>query len=71
MLLVNDAFARVTPAIFVIFVVSQGLSNKALVLPIRAQIRQLSFAVFIKNPLVLAGQRHGLPKAPFLGPQLK
>ena len=38
--LVNHAFARVPPAIFVIFVVfSRGLSSKALVLLVRMQIR--------------------------------
>ena len=42
---VNQAFARVTPAIFVIFVVSRGLSSKALVLLVRTQIRH----VFVKN----------------------
>ena len=39
--LVNHAFARVTPAIFVIFVVTQGLSSKALVVLVRTQMRQL------------------------------
>ena len=62
-LLVN----RATPAIFVIFVVSQGLSSKTLVLLVRMQIRH--FRRFRQNPLFLAGQKHGLPKAPFLGPQ--
>ena len=37
--LVNHAFARGTPAIVVIFVVSRGLSSKALVLLVRTQIR--------------------------------
>ena len=45
---VNHAFARVTLAIFVIFVVSWGLSSKTLVLLVRTQIRHLR--VFIKTP---------------------
>ena len=66
--LVNHAFARVTPTIFVIIVVSRGLSSKALVLLVRTQIR--IFAPFSsQTSLFLAGQRHGLPKALFSGPQ--
>ena len=63
--LVNHAFSRVTPAIFVVFVLSRALSSKALVY---WSERNVIFALFVKNPLVLAGQRHGLPKAPFWGP---
>ena len=37
--LVNLAFPLVTPAIFVIFFVSQGLSNKTLVVLVTTQIR--------------------------------
>ena len=58
-LLVNHAFARGTPAIFVIFVVSRDLSSKALVLLVRMQIRHFR----------LAGQKHGLPKHRFLDPE--
>ena len=29
------------------------------------------FAIFVKNTLFLAGQKHGLPKAPFSGPRKK
>ena len=64
-LFVNHALARGTPAIFVIFVVSRGSSSKALVLLVRMQIRH--FRHF--RPLFLAGQKHGLPKAPFSGPR--
>ena len=47
--LVNHAFARVTPANFVISVLSRGLSSKALVLRVRTQIRH--FRCFLqKNP---------------------
>ena len=66
-LLVNHALARGTPDIFVIFVVSWGSSSKALVLLVRMQIRH--FRHFRQNPLFLAGQKHGLPKAPFSGPR--
>ena len=66
-LLANHALARGTPAIFVIFVVSQGSSSKALVLLVRMQIRH--FRHFRQKPLFLAGQKHGLPKAPFSGPR--
>ena len=66
-LLVNHALARGTPAIFVIFVVSRGLSSKALVLLVRMQIRH--FAIFVKKPFFLVGQKHGLPKGPFSGPR--
>ena len=69
-LLVNHTFARGgTPAIFVIFVVSRGLSSKTLVLLVRMQFVILT--VFVKNPLFLAGQKHGLPQTPFLGPRHK
>ena len=60
-LLVNHAFARGTPAIFVIFVVSQGLSNKALVLLVRMQI--CHFRRFRQNP-PLQGTRNYLPPPP-------
>ena len=66
--LVNHAFARGTPAILVISAVSQGLSSKALVL-VWLERKFVISAVFVKNPVVLAGQRHGLPKAPLLGPR--
>ena len=56
---VNHAFARVTPAIFVIFVVSRGLSSKALVF-YGLERKNSSFSPFSsKTPLFLAGQRHG------------
>ena len=64
--LVNHAFARGTTAIFVIAVVSRGLSSKTLVLLLERKFA--IFAVFVKNHLFLAGQRHGVPKAPSLGP---
>ena len=68
-LLVNHALARGTPAIFVIFFVSRGSSSKALVLLVRMQIRH--FRHFRQKPFFfLAGQKHGLPKAPFSGPRL-
>ena len=66
-LLVNHAFARGTPAIFVIFVVSRGLRSKALVSLVRTQI--CHFRLFPQKPPFLAGQKHGLPKAPLLGPR--
>ena len=50
--LVNHASARVTPANFVVFVVSRWLRSKTLVLVVRTQIRPL--AVFIENPLILS-----------------
>ena len=31
--------------------------------------RFVIFAIFVKKPLFLAGQKHGLPKAPFSGPR--
>ena len=139
--LANHAFVRVTPAIFVIFIVSRGLSSKTLVRGcrntafgkpsfclgetifvifvifvdfrgLRSKIscfcrsnalskfapifvkttcsrhrfpndrfdnpdlfyqlerKFVIFAVFVENPLFLMRQRHGLPKAPFLGPRL-
>ena len=51
---VNHAFARVTPAIFVVFVVFTGSEKKALVLQVTTQIRH--FAVFVKT-LCLAGDK--------------
>ena len=33
------------------------------------ECRFVIFAIFVKNPLFLAGQKHGLPKAPFSGPR--
>ena len=68
-LLVNHALARGTPAIFVIFVVSRGSSSKALFYWL--ECRFVIFAIFVKTPLFLAGQKHGLPKAPFSGPRKK
>ena len=74
--LVNHAFACGTPAIFVIFVFflrvifvffSRGLSSKTLVF-FWLERKFVIFAVFVKSPLVLAGQRYGFPKAPFLDP---
>ena len=47
MLLVNHAFARVTLAIFVIFVVLTGCEQETLVLLLRAQIRH--FCRFRQN----------------------
>ena len=68
MLLVNHALARGTPAIFV---VSRGSSSKALVLLDRMQLRHFRhFRHFRQKPLFLAGQKHGLPKAPFSGPRM-
>ena len=32
------------------------------------ECRFVIFAIFVKNPLFLAGQKHGLPKAPFQDP---
>ena len=34
------------------------------------ECRFVIFAIFVKNPLFLAGQKHGLPKAPFSGLRL-
>ena len=34
-----------------------------------SECRFVIFAIFFKNPLFLAGQKHGLPKAPFSGPR--
>ena len=68
MLLVNHALARGTPAILVIFVVSRGSSSKALFY--RLECRFVIFAIFVKNPLFLAGQKHDLPKTPFSGPRV-
>ena len=45
------------------------LSSKALVYWLERKF--VIFAAFTKTPLFLAGQRHGLPKAPFLGPRLE
>ena len=58
MLLVNHASARGTPAIFVIFVISQGLSSKALVLLTRMQIRVFWEHMFM-DALVDGGACHG------------
>ena len=33
------------------------------------ECRFVIFAIFVKNPLFLAGQKHGLPKTPFSGPR--
>ena len=33
------------------------------------ECRFVIFAIFVKNPLFLAGQKHGLPKAPLSGPR--
>ena len=66
--LVKHAFARVTPAIFVIFVDSRGLSSKAPVLMVRTQIHHFR-RFHRKPPLFGGGQRHGLPKAPFWDPE--
>ena len=33
------------------------------------ECRFVIFAIFVKTPLFLAGQKHGLPKAPFSGPR--
>ena len=35
------------------------------------ECRFVIFAIFVRNPLFLAGQKHGLPKAPFSGPRRK
>ena len=51
--LVNHAFARVTPATFVIFVVFTGLSSKTLVLQVRTRIRH--FRRFRQNTLFMQG----------------
>ena len=67
--LVNHAF--VTPAIFVIFVVHGVWAAKPLFYRLEREF--VIFAVFVekqKKNLFLAGQRHGLPKAPFLGPDI-
>ena len=64
-LLVNHALARGTPAIFVIFVVSRVRAAKPLFYWL--ECRFVIFAIFVKNPLFLVGQKHGLPKAPFSG----
>ena len=66
-LLVNHAFARGTPAIFVIFVVSRGLSSKTLVLLVRMQIRH--FRRFRQNPpFFLAGKSTVYQKHRFSDP---
>ena len=54
--LVNHAFVRVTPAIFVIFVVSRGSSSKALALLVRTQIRH--FRHFRQKPPLSGGSKH-------------
>ena len=61
MLLVNHALALGTPAIFVIFVVSRGV-RAAKPLFYWLECRFVIFAIFVKNPLFLAGQKH--PKGP-------
>ena len=53
--LVSHAFARGTPAIFVIFVVSRGLSSKALDLLVRTQIRH--FRRFRPKPPLFRGTK--------------
>ena len=59
--LVNHAFARGTPAIFVVFVVSRGLSSKALVLLARTQIRH--FRRFRQNPPRFGGTKARFTKS--------
>ena len=61
-LLVNHAFARGTPAIFVIFVVSRGLSSKALVLLFKMQLCHF-LAVFVKNPPLFGGTKARFTKS--------
>ena len=63
--LVNHAFARVTPAIFVIFVVSPGLSSKALVFLVRAQIHHLRR--FRQKPPLLGGTKARFSKGTVFG----
>ena len=61
---------RESRAIFVIFVGSRDFEQQK---PLFYWLGRkfVIFAVFVKNPLFLAGQKHGLPKAPFLGPRNK
>ena len=63
--LVNHALARVTPAIFVIFVVSRGSSSKALVLPVRMQIRH--FRRFRQEPPRFGGTKARFTKGTAFG----
>ena len=44
-------------------------SSKALVF-YWLELKFVIFAIFVRNPLALEGQRDGLPKAPFLGPRI-
>ena len=60
-LLVNHAFARGTPAIFVIFVDSWGLSSKALVLVVKMQIRH--FRRLRQNPPLFGGTKARFTKS--------
>ena len=60
-LLVNHAFARGTPAIFVIFVVSRGLSSKTFVLLVRMQVRH--FRCFRQKPPFLGGTKARFTKS--------
>ena len=64
-LLVNHALARGTPAIFVIFVVSQGSSSKALVLLVRMQIRH--FRHFRQNRPFSGGTKARFTKSTVFG----
>ena len=64
--LVSHAFARGTPATFVIFVASRGLSSKALVLLVRTQIRHFRrFRQKTKNPLLGRTPTGACNNAPF------
>ena len=66
--LVNHEFARGTPAIFVIFVVSLGLSSKALGLLVRTQIRH--FRRFRQKPPRFGGTNAQFTKSTvFLDPE--
>ena len=65
MLLVNHALARGTPAIFVIFVVSWGLSSKTLVLLVRMQIRH--FRHFRQKPPFSGGTKARFTKSTVFG----
>ena len=59
--LVNHAFARGTPAIFVIFVVPRGLSSKTHVSLVRAQIRH--FRRFRQKPPLFGGTKAQFTKS--------
>ena len=63
--LVNHAFARATPAIFVIFVVSRGPSAKALVLLVRTRIRH--FRRFRQKPPRFGGTKARFTKNAVFG----